>query len=319
MRDNRSRMAALANRRIRVALYSSRSIPGTYVACHQHAGLFPVGPSVGKPVFDDPLPERLGNHRPRVADAELPGHHAPVFVGGGGGDAVHHAVGEGAVVRQPPGEHRISAPGKGEDRLSGDVAVVLQIIARQHGERRNPTLAPAVERFRQVAETSSRPVRVLQIVLYVGVPVLEFPSPPVHPVTAFGDRQRDDPALGVRHSGKHRFRVVGSVQIIEDGADHAGVAGDSVRFDDRVETILRFQCSPHGAVLGKQSHAANPPSRAAPPLQEIVEVDGLVGAMEPADADVHNMLRTVPAVVCRHRDHGWDESQVGAAQSDGCP
>src|ERR1017187_9254393 len=116
MRDNRSRMAALANRRIRVALYSSRSIPGTYVACHQHAGLFPVGPSVGKPVFDDPLPERLGNHRPRVADAELPGHHAPVFVRGGGGNAVHHAVGEGALVRQPPGENRISAPGKGEDR-----------------------------------------------------------------------------------------------------------------------------------------------------------------------------------------------------------
>jgi hypothetical protein len=54
-------------------------------------------------------------------------------------------------------------------------------------------------------------------------------------------------------------------------------------------------------------------------LQEIVEVDGLVGAMESADADVHDTLRTVLAVVGRHGDRGWEERQVGGAQPDGRP
>ena len=71
-------------------------LPVVHVVGEEHADVLEARTPVGEPVFDHPLPERLGDDRPAVVDADLVAEPRPIVVRGLRRDAVDHRVGERA-------------------------------------------------------------------------------------------------------------------------------------------------------------------------------------------------------------------------------
>src|SRR5207237_9753241 len=72
------------------------------VAHDLHADFLEWWSTIAEFVFDHPLLERLSHDRPGVGDAERPGHHRSISIGGLWRDAVDHAIGEGNIALDPP-------------------------------------------------------------------------------------------------------------------------------------------------------------------------------------------------------------------------
>ena len=128
------------------------------------AGVLQRRPPEAELVLEHPLRERLAHHRPLVLDAEPLGQSGAVVVGGDRGDAVDHAVGEPHLLLHPLAELRVPQPGERGEAAAGGVAVALDVVAGQHGERRDAALPTPVERLDDQAERRLRRRARLEVV-----------------------------------------------------------------------------------------------------------------------------------------------------------
>src|SRR5690606_1602969 len=108
---------------------------------------------------EHPLHEVLADHGPGVLDAVVRGDHRDVRLGGDGGDAVDHAVGEGDVGGDPVADGRVAvqavlvaAACVGEDHALGEVPVAAHVVAGHDGEGGGAGLAASAQRLDHVAE-----------------------------------------------------------------------------------------------------------------------------------------------------------------------
>ena len=76
-----------------------------------------------------------------------------------------------------------------------------------------------------------------------------------------------------------------------------------------VQAVLRIERLLHGAVRGQRPDAADRPAGAPPCVQQPVHVHRLVGAMEPADAEVHDAASRGRCARSVGRRHGVAETQ----------
>src|SRR5690606_5070418 len=113
-------------------------------------------------------------------------------VGGRGGDAVDHAIGEGDVGPDPFGEGRVDQRGEADDGVFGDVTVAGDVVAAHDGERLNAGVAAFDEAGEDQAEGGFRRCEVCGVVGDVGMGRIEFLGCRVDVVAALGDGQRDD-------------------------------------------------------------------------------------------------------------------------------
>ena len=194
-------------------------------------------------------------------------------------------------------------PGEAQDRGARDVPVALDVVAGHHRERRHPASRrrasaavtkperwPAARRRAARSRSAERVARV------------ELAGDVVDAVAALGDRQRDDARGRVGEALEDRGGVVRRVQVLEDRADHPRLAAcrrDAC--DERVEVVLRGEDVAHPPVPEDADAADGPVARASPRSISLRE-HRLVGAMESADAEVHDACGQPTAIVRRHSD-----------------
>ena len=107
-------------------------------------------------------------------------------------------------------------------------------------------------------------------------------------VAALGDGQRDDPGARRGEQFDHRLGVVGRVAVVDDRADHPGVAAAvGVLQQQRVQPVLGGQHVGHLAVGRHDADTADAPVVGEPLLQQAVDVHRLMRAVKAADAEMH--------------------------------
>ncbi|TKW53675.1 hypothetical protein CTA1_5501 [Colletotrichum tanaceti] len=290
------------------------------------ADLFKGRAAVGELVLDDPLHKGLGDDGPGVLDAEGVGQRRDVLGRGARGDAVDHGVGEGALVGDPAGDGRVAEAGEGLEHVARDGAVLLHVVAGHDGEGPQPAGVAPGHGGVEEAKGAEGLVRVLEVVADVRVVGLQLVGVLVVVVAALGDGQGDDVGVLVGHLGDDGLAVVGGVEERVDAADDGGGAALGGALDDGVEVVLGGEDVAHGGVVGPQADAADGPVALAVLLHQLVDVDGEVGAVEAADADVDDALLDGVAAAVRRRPHDavaillllrGDDGQVVAAELEG--
>lgn len=281
---------------------------GDDVVNNLDADLVVIGAALGELLLEDPLGEVFADDRPGILVAVLFLDVLTVLVRGLRGDAVNHGVGERDVLLYPGGQLRIDGLGEAQEHLRGDVTVALDVVAAHHCKRGDALLLAGDDGGGDEAEEGDETG---EVVLLDGLDVggnlrvieLELAGDVVEVVATFGDGQGNDVD---GRAGKHRNgvgRIVGSEDVVDDRADDAGVfrtVGELFR--QRVEPVLGNQGVAHADVAGHNAHADDAPVEVLPLVHQLVEVTGLVRAVEAADAEVDDGGDDGAAVVGRPGD-----------------
>ncbi len=127
--------------------------------------------------------------------------------------------------------------------------------------------------------------------------VRELAGPFVDEVAAFGHRKRNQRDLGVGKAFDGPFGVLRRQDEVHDGADDAGCLQRSAALHHRIQIILLLERIAHGCVVGQHTHAALAPVSKGAPLQQVIEVNGLVRAVKRADTDMDAAGAKLTAVV----------------------
>ena len=122
----------------------------------------------------------------------------------------------------------------------------------------------------------------------------------VQEVAVACDGQADHPGLGVCQCGTNCCAVVGCVVDRADRADHAGRLALVAALHDGVQPVLGGQDVLH--IRGTQADAGDPPLIGDARVGQVVEVDGLVGPVEVAGADVDDPALQGRTVIGGHVD-----------------
>ena len=150
-----------------------------------------------EPILQNPLPERLAEHRPLSGNAEALGQDRTLPVRGRRGDAVDHAAREGHALAHISRERGIDQIGKARNRVHRDMPVAWDVVAGHHRERGLAPVPPPAERRQEHAEHALRGVEVLGIVTDLGMVRVERAGRGVDAVAALRHRQRHDPQRGI--------------------------------------------------------------------------------------------------------------------------
>ena len=124
----------------------------------------------------------------------------------------------------------------------------------------------------------------------------------VDQIAALGDRQADDACGRVGEHPQHTLGVAWRERVRAERADHAGRVTLGAALDHGVQAVLGIERVGHALIGRQQADAALAPTRGDSLLGQIVQVDGLVGAVEPANAQVHDRTRDLAPIVRRHGD-----------------
>ena len=123
---------------------------------HQHADFFERGSAVGEVVLEHPRRERLGDHRPLVLDVEL---RLPVrtMTSGVVTGVMRSTIEFGNLVCSAIHSARPGCDllGVGGERLAGDVAVALDVVAGHDRRRGDAAFAATRQRFGDQAEDAT--------------------------------------------------------------------------------------------------------------------------------------------------------------------
>ena len=296
---------------------------GHDVLDHLHPDPLEGRAACGEVVLENPLGEGLAHHRPGVLDAQPGAEIGDVLRRGLRGDPVHHAVGEGDVLFDPDRQLRIAHSGLGDDGGARDLAVAGQVVAAHDREGAGTGLAASAQRLHDVAEGGGGRVRVGGVMDGARGLGAEGAGGVVDVVSALGHRQGDDPRGGCGHEAQDGLGVVGGEEEVVDRADDGGlVAAVGVFEGQGVGVVLGGECVAHAGVARQEPDPADAPvqaglmraagCRAVP--HEAVDVHGLVGAVESADADVDDSGRDRRAVV-----GGGEVAAVGGGGHGGSP
>lgn len=294
---------------------------GDDVVNNLDADLVVIRATLGELLLQDPLGEVLADNRPGILVAVLFLDVLAVLVGGLRVDAVNHGVGERDVLLHPGRQLRIDGLGEAQEHLRGDVTVALDVVAAHHRERGDALLLAGDDGGGDEAEEGDETG---EVVLLDGLDVggdlrvieLEIAGDVVEVVATFGDSQGNDADGSV---GQHRNgvgRIVGGEDIVDDRADDPGVFRTvGGLFRQRVEAILGLERVAHADVAGHDAHADDAPIEVLTPVHELVEVAGLVGAVEAADTEVDDTGGDGAAVVGRPGDVCGELIEGGVGES----
>ena len=260
---------------------------GRHVGHELHTDLFQRRAPGGKIVFEHPLLEAFAEHRPGVVDAELVGQQGLLAFRGGRGDAVHHAIGEGDRGLDPLGQFRVDQRGQTGDRIFGDVAIARNIVAAHYREGDNASLSTFDQTRQDQTERGFRRIEMSRVMRNVGMGWIECLAGRVDIVAALGNGQRDDADGRIRQPGNNGRAVAGR-QIVDHGAGNVGSAMVGLLLDHGGEPVLPHQLLPHRLIGRAYAGAHQRPVVPLTQIEQRVEIDGLMGAMKIADAEMHN-------------------------------
>ena len=140
-----------------------------HVVGHLCADGLPCRAACSEVVLNDPLYEVLAVDGCLIVGGVLLVQTLYVLGACGGRDAVYHRVGERYVRFHPLGEHLVLRLDERHERATCGVAVVLQVVAREYGDRSGAQSLAAAESFCYVAEGCDGVGRVGDVVSHLRV------------------------------------------------------------------------------------------------------------------------------------------------------
>ena len=282
-------------------------LEGRDVRDELHADLFQRRPPVVEAVLEHPLPERLAEHRPVVADAEFALEDLALALAGGGRDAVDHAVRKGDVLRDPAGEVLVDQARQPYDGIGRDMAVMGNVVAGHHREGDALLVAPAHQSGEDQAEDGLRRRHVPRVGDDVGMRRVESSGRRVDEIAALGDGHRDDADPRVGELVDDGLRVAGRQEVDHHAGDaRLPVAG--VLLDHGGQPVLRLEPGAAGLLALEHTGADQRPVMPLARVEQVVEIDRLVRAVEIADAEMHDARFQRSAVI------GWPADSVGQVE-----
>ena len=181
------------------------------VVDQQHTCIVERWTPVGERVLQHPRGERFGHHRPLVGDAELVLQRGDHRRGGDRGDPVHHRVREADIGADPLRQRRPRSFGVCGEGVPGHFAVTLDVVAGHDRRRGYPAVTPSRQCLGHQAE-------------HVHLAGPDGVAVQIDVVAALGDGQRNDPGARGGQQFDDGLGVVGRVLVVDDRADHPGVA-----------------------------------------------------------------------------------------------
>ena len=181
------------------------------------------------------------------------------------------------------------------------VAVTGDVVAGHHGERGHAPLAASGQALHHESEDRCRRRGSGTIGHDVRVVGVELAGGRREVVTALGDCQGHDAHGRVGELLENGLRIVGGIEVLDDRADHRRLHRTVGMLEGQgVQTVLWHKRIPHPRVGGPHADTADSPRRIG--REQLVDVEGLVRAMEAADPEVHDARGDRRAVVarCRH-------------------
>jgi hypothetical protein len=151
------------------------------------------------------------------------------------------------------------------------------VVARHHGEGRSATVAAALQGHDQRAEHALRPVGMGGIVADVRMLGIEGSGRGIDAIAALGHGQRHDAQGCV-------------VERIDDGGGvrHSGGIRAGLQPHHGGEPVLRLKSAAHGLIARTDAGPEQRPIEIPAPVEQVVEIDRLMGTVEIADADVQD-------------------------------
>ena len=125
----------------------------------------------------------------------------------------------------------------------------------------------------------------------------------VDEVATFGDGQRNDLDGRVGKPFDDACRIARH-QEVDHRAGDAGAHMAAVLLDDRGQPVLLFQLAAADLLAFEHAGADQRPVMADARIEQVVEIDGLVRAVEIADAEMHDAGFECRAVILRTGDLG---------------
>ena len=178
------------------------------------------------------------------------------------------------------------------------MGVAGNVVAAEHSERRDACAAAQVESFRQISPRGGIALGRDKVSAHVGVVGVEFVGDRIQEVSVAGDGQADDAGLGIHQGRAHRCAVIRCVVHGADRADHPRYLAVVAALHDGIQPVLSRQQV--FDVAGAQADAGHPPTIGDARPSEVVEVDGLMCAVEVARADVDDTALQRRPVVGGH-------------------
>ena len=232
----------------------------------------------------------LAEHRPVVDDAELVAQDLPLAVAGRRRDAVDHAVGKGdvrAIQAASSGSTSSASPATASAATLPLWGMLSQDITVKGG-------VPAARRRISPARISPNTVfgasGLAASATMSGWLGSKCAGGGVDEVAALGDRQRDDADGRIGELRDDRRGVAGGRKSIIDAGDACADAPASCS-----TTVVSQSCAARRSRIRRLRARTPAPtiaqSRSRPGVEQIVEIDRLVGAVEVADAEMHDAGR----------------------------
>ncbi|OIQ70133.1 hypothetical protein GALL_482580 [mine drainage metagenome] len=279
-----------------------------------NADLFQRRSTGGEVILQHPLAERLAGHRDVIFDPKAAGEGAFARAGSGG-DAVDHAVGESDMVGHPCGQRGVGKLREADHRIAGDVAVAGKVVAGHHGEGLNACRAARLEGSEDGAKGGGGFCWIFPVCDDVGVRWVEGALRRVDIIAALGHGQRDDADRRVGHGGDEG----GVVGLHLDKTDHR--AGDAraviagVQLDHGGEVVLRRKRRAHLGIAFAHTGANQRPVVAKARVEQVVQIDRLMGAVEGAGSEMDDTDADGCAVIGGAQDAGRGLIQGGVGEA----
>ena len=180
--------------------------------------------------------------------------------------------------------------------FSRDVSVPWDIVARHDGERREASLASALEAGDDQPKYGLRRIDVSRVENDVRMRGIESLGGGGDVIAALRDRQRNDADLRPGESVQS-CRGIAWGDEVDHRTDHASLGRVRFLLDDRRQPILLAELLPDQRIGGADACADHRPIVAGTTVEEIVEIDGLMRAMKIADAKMKDARAEIGASV----------------------
>jgi hypothetical protein len=182
------------------------------------------------------------------------------------------------------------------------LAVSGNVVAGHDGEGGDAACLALLKAGKDQAEDGLRARRVLPIFGDCRMGRIER-TRCIDEIAAFGDRHRNDADFRVGQR-LHQGRDVAGGDDVDHRRGDAGGGPVVVLLDDGGQEILGLQLVAHGAVGRHHAGADDCPVMRLAGVEQVVEIDRLVGAVEIADAEMHDAGSQALGVIGRHRGRG---------------
>ena len=144
-------------------------LEGSDIIGHLSTNSFPLRATRNKIVLHYPLDEVLAIDRSLIVSAILLIESLDVLRTSGWSDAIDHGIREGNVLLHPSCKFGILCLHKGHESLASGVAIVLEVVAREDGDRAIACCLTTAKTFCHISKGSLRLLRILEVVSHLSI------------------------------------------------------------------------------------------------------------------------------------------------------